>query len=612
MEPANGIWDKIVSSTQTVFQFSNETFLKIMEMRKTSPNEFYIAVVVGLLTLLGFYFIPSFVRRTRLRKLRVKKKEQCERSIAQLKHRLELNEELSTEQRKDIVNLSLTQLIAKLQSGELSALHALEAYQSKALEVHEKTNCLIEPIWEAETWALEADGLQGPKPPLHGVPVSVKDLFGIEGYDSTIGCAKYINQPMKEDAVLVKAIKAAGAIPFVKTGVPQSMISWENTNPIFGMTKNPLDLTRGPGGSSGGESALVAGGGSILGYGSDIGGSVRLPAACCGIYGFKPTGGRTSLVGMQFNNIGQQCVPIANGPLARDVESLVIGTKAMLSPAACELDLYTPPIPFRETEYNAFKGKKLKIGYFFDTEIFTPVPPMVRAVKDTVRALEKDGHEVELWKMTEDRHQLMLMYPKTLFADGGDTIRHMLQDDATDDAVGQLMLMLNLRKSVKKLISFLLKPFWETLSIILRELAGLDSVIEWWDHVEKIQDLRRKVVLDWEKNGFDAVIAPGSGTTPMPLYETKNVLGSVIYTSCINIFNFPAGSMPVTTVRKEDIDAPYPAKDLFHSAARKAMKGSEGLPMNIQVVTLPYQEEKCLRIMQIVDKAVKKYQGDVM
>ncbi len=186
MERANNIWKNIVSITQTLLQFSNDTFLKLAEMAQNSPYEFYMAVAAVVLTLLGFYFIPPFLRRKRLSKLRAKKKDECQRSIAQLKHRLKMNGELSSDKRKEIVNLSLTQLIAKLQSGELSALHALEAYQSKALDVHDKTNCLIEPIWEAEIWALEADGLQGPKPPLHGVPVSIKDLFGIEGYDSTI------------------------------------------------------------------------------------------------------------------------------------------------------------------------------------------------------------------------------------------------------------------------------------------------------------------------------------------------------------------------------------------------------------------------------------------
>ena len=96
-----------------------------------------------------------------------------------------------------------------------------------------------------QAWALEADALTGPKPPLHGVPVSLKDQFGVKGYDSTLGCAKFVNEPYTDDCNLVKCLRAAGAIPFVKTNVPQTMISTEATNPIFGITKNPRYLTRG-------------------------------------------------------------------------------------------------------------------------------------------------------------------------------------------------------------------------------------------------------------------------------------------------------------------------------------------------------------------------------
>ena len=167
------------------------------------------------------------------------------------------------------------------------------------------------------------------------------------------------------------------------------MISWENTNPIFGQTVNPRDVTRGPGGSSGGEGALIAGGGSILGIGSDIGGSIRLPAACCGVYGMKLTGGRTSLRGMQFASEGQLCVPVANGPLARDVDSLLLCCKVLLSPKMFDLDTYTPPVPFRDQLYAETPGKPLKVGYYVDDGKHTPVPPNARAVREAVEALRK-------------------------------------------------------------------------------------------------------------------------------------------------------------------------------------------------------------------------------
>ena len=107
-----------------------------------------------------------------------------------------------------------------------------------------------------------------------------------------MGLSNYIDRPFEQTSIIVQVLRHQGAIPFVKTNVPQTMLSWENSNPIFGMTRNPHDESRSAGGSSGGEAALIAAGGSVLGWGGDIGGSIRIPAAMCGIYGIKPTSTR--------------------------------------------------------------------------------------------------------------------------------------------------------------------------------------------------------------------------------------------------------------------------------------------------------------------------------
>ena len=117
--------------------------------------------------------------------------------------------------------------------------------------------------------------------------VVVSDCF--QGYDSTIGLAAFVGKPFSETSALVQVLRHQGAIPFVKTNVPQTMLSWECSNPIFGLTTNPHDTSRTVGGSSGGEAALLAAGGSVLGWGSDIGGSIRIPSSMCGVYGIKPT-----------------------------------------------------------------------------------------------------------------------------------------------------------------------------------------------------------------------------------------------------------------------------------------------------------------------------------
>lgn len=126
--------------------------------------------------------------------------------------------------------------------------------------------------------------LQGP---LHGLPISVKDSFNIKGHQSTVGYAKFLAIPVsKTNSPLIDMLLDAGAVLYVKTNIPQTMMTGDSENNIFGRTLNPHNTLLTAGGSSGGEGALVSFRGSVLGVGTDIAGSIRIPALCCGIYGF--------------------------------------------------------------------------------------------------------------------------------------------------------------------------------------------------------------------------------------------------------------------------------------------------------------------------------------
>ncbi len=292
--------------------------------------------------------------------------------------------------------------------------------------------------------------------------------------------------------------------------------------------------------------------------------------------------------------------------MARDMHGLVVGTRAIMTPQLYELDRYVAPLPFRDENYSELKGKKLKIAYFVDNGFFTAVPPMVRGVKDTIAALEKEGHDVELWDITPYINDIIVDFCKILFGDGGAQLNRMVKHDATDDALRLMIFMLNIRASFKKLIAKMIKPFMPSMALMVHNMVAVDSVLSWWDHIEAVTELRRKVVADFESKGYDAIISPGYGFVAMPLYQTKKATGAMSYTVIYNLLNFPAGSMPVSTVHKEDTQAPYPVKDLWHRAAKNALRGSEGLPVNVQVATLPYEDEKCLYIMGVVDEVVKK------
>ncbi|NXX77026.1 VDHAP protein, partial [Urocolius indicus] len=222
----------------------------------------------------------------------------------------------------------------------------------KALDVTREVNCVTDFIHGCED-QLQKLKQQKEKGLLYGIPVSIKDHINCKGHISSGGLVKFLGQVKEEDSVIVQVLKSQGAIPFVKTNIPQTMINYDCSNPIFGQTLNPLNPQKSPGGSSGGEGALIAGGGSILGIGSDIGGSIRLPSSFCGLCGLKPTGNRIRYISASHppacgDKAFMLAVTATLGPMARDVDSLALCMKALLCQEMFQLDPTVPPIPFNE------------------------------------------------------------------------------------------------------------------------------------------------------------------------------------------------------------------------------------------------------------------------
>lgn len=164
-------------------------------------------------------------------------------------------------------------------------MRILEAFIRSAVRSHKSCNNLTEILFEqahARAKDLDAElAAKGDKAlekkPLFGIPISIKDQLAIEGADTSIGFSQRINKPATKDAAVVEIVKHVGAIPFVKTNVPQTMLSFECQNPVFGCTTNPYSSLHTSGGSSGGEAALLGSDGSPIGIGSDIGGSWCVP-----------------------------------------------------------------------------------------------------------------------------------------------------------------------------------------------------------------------------------------------------------------------------------------------------------------------------------------------
>ncbi|XP_067893045.1 fatty-acid amide hydrolase 1 isoform X2 [Heterodontus francisci] len=408
---------------------------------------------------------------------------------------------------ESILSLSLLELCERLQADSLSPDDVLHAYMGKALEVTKQLNCVTDFLPECQTQLQNLS--EEEKRLLYGIPVSIKDNVDYKGHDSTCGLRKFLNQPATEDSVIVQVLKKQGAIPFVKTNVPQSLLSYGCCNPIFGQTVNPHDNKRTPGGSSGGEAALIAAGGSILGIGSDIGGSIRVPAAFCGICGIKPTGKRLSSKGFRASMPGQRIVEPAVGPLARDVDSLALCMKALLCEDMFELDPTVPPIPFNEKVFSS--SKPLRIGYYESDGFWIPSASMKRAVLETKQLLEEAGHTLVPFTPLRTQDALNKFVTKGFVADGGVTLLERLKGDIYDPNLKDLFFVQKTPRILKKILYFLLKPFSPRIAETCKYLGEAGSVSEQWKLRVAVEAYCEEYIGTWKSANLDVLLCPALG-----------------------------------------------------------------------------------------------------
>jgi amidase len=250
---------------------------------------------------------------------------------------------------------SALQIAAQLRQRQLSAVECLEYFRARVERLNPALNAIVVFDWErAREGARRADQTlaQGlPCGPLHGVPMTIKESFDVGGLPTTWGDPD-ISYVAEHDDLVVERLKAAGAVIFGKTNVPHLLLDFQSYNDIYGVTNNPWDRTRTPGGSSGGAAAALAAGLTSLEVGSDIGGSIRNPAHYSGVFGHKPT----------FDIVASDRLPVppfvagvdlaVAGPLARSAEDLDVTLRLLVGPGrlnhAARVELPEARRPLRE------------------------------------------------------------------------------------------------------------------------------------------------------------------------------------------------------------------------------------------------------------------------
>ncbi|WP_086617370.1 amidase family protein [Erythrobacter tepidarius] len=207
-----------------------------------------------------------------------------------------------------------------IRAGKMSVAEAVDAAIVRIEQLDSSIDALAVPNFEAAYAEARALDAAGPRPdqPLFGVPMTIKESFDVAGLPTTWGHPQYKDKPAPKDALLVQRLKAAGAVIIGKTNVPVDLTDWQSFNPVYGRTNNPHNLERSPGGSSGGSAAGVASGMVPCDFGTDIGGSVRVPAHFCGVWGHKTTWGLIPKHGHDYPAMSRRegFVAAADGPLS--------------------------------------------------------------------------------------------------------------------------------------------------------------------------------------------------------------------------------------------------------------------------------------------------------
>lgn len=373
-------------------------------------------------------------------------------------------------------------LVAAMASGRLSAREACDAAIARIERLDATLNAVVVRDFDRarEQAAMRDRQLaQGERLPLLGLPMTVKESFDVAGLPTTWGLPPFRDFRPKKDALAVERLKAAGAVILGKTNVAPSLADWQSTNPVYGRTVNPHDPSRGPGGSSGGSAAALASGMVALECGSDIGGSIRVPAAFCGVFGLKPSLGLVPSQGHVFPGTDGAEVDLAVvGPLARNVVDLEIALGVLAGAGSMDSVAWRadPPAP----KVRGLAECRLLV---LDTHPRARTDTVIRdALEGLCRNASRAGADIAR--------------ESALLPDLG--IAH-------DDYVAMLT------------------------AIVTRGAPGVEKVLsahEWFDLLDKQIRLRRQWQALFER--FDAVVAPTFGTVAYPHIDLPDMASTTL------------------------------------------------------------------------------------
>ncbi|KAG9588737.1 amidase, partial [Aureobasidium melanogenum] len=500
----------------------------------------------------------------------------------------------------EITETEATEIVNKTSSGQWTAVEVTKAFCHRSAVAHQLVNCLHEIFFEAaieSAQKLDHYFANHKKPigPLHGLPVSLKDQFHVKGVETHMGYVGWIGTFQGEkgtgkekvfESEMVKELRSLGAVLYVKTAVPHTLMCGETTNNIIDYCWNPTNRNLSSGGSSGGEGALISLKGSPLGWGTDIGGSIRIPAAFNGLFGLRPSAGRLPYEGMANSFDGAPSILSVVGPLSSSSAGVKLAVQSILQTEPWLHDPRVHPIPWRteqeETAKKLAQEKKLTFAVFKHDGLCAPHPPIKRALEETVQKLQGLGHKVIEWQ-PPSHEKLQDICAKSWNYDGG------------ADAAKAFALS---GEEPKPNIMFEQSSQANATDIMRNQVNKRDAekeYMEYWNSTSELTGTGRPV---------DAIISPLAPFTA----ARPNKYTSYSYSVWVNVLDYSSAIVPVTKVDK-NVDKAYTDYKPVSETDEKTQATYDpeiydGAHVSLQVVCRRLEEEKVLAISDYVYQAL--------
>ena len=443
-----------------------------------------------------------------------------------------------------------------LRNRQVSVAELAEAHIAQIQRLNPALNAFAD--FDAERVRAEARRLDDggeTRGPLHGLPVTVKSSIATAGFRCEIGSLIRKGDIPSEDAVVVARLRAAGALILGTTNCPEFLMAYETANLLHGRTRNPWDLERTPGGSSGGEAAAIAAGMSAAGLGSDSGGSVRVPAHFTGICSLKPTPGRIPGQGHLPPCVGPFSILGAVGPMARTIEDVALLFRTLSGQD--EDDPVSPPVALREPSQDELRS--VPIGYFEDDGLVPVTPETRAAVRSAAKALRDAGFRVEPFR--PDTLELLRQLWWKFFVQCGAMLFEPAFYGKRDQLSPIFEEFLSFSESAAPLTARELLDAWAESDLIrAKTLAAMGDRPVLLCPVASVPAFRHGE-RSWTIEG-----------------RVVEYLDAVRHTQWFNVLAAPAAVVPVG-------------------------KSPEGLPIGVQIVARPFEDERALGVAAVVDAA---------